>query len=68
MFQQLMFQVFYEAPENNLLTSYELHCQAIEQSGGNVHLYPRVNHYLMVAEAIYHRGLAKNWKPMYTPN
>jgi hypothetical protein len=67
MFQQLMFQVFYEALENNLLTSYRLHCQAIEDVG-DLTLYKNVSHYLMVTEAIYHRGLAANWKPMYTPN
>jgi hypothetical protein len=67
MFKQMMFQMFYEAPENALLSSFDLHCASIEASGG-LNLYKQVNHYVMVTEALYHRGLMPNWKPMYVPS
>jgi len=63
----MMFQMFYEAPENVLLSSYDFHCASIEASGG-LNLYKNVSHYLMVTEAIYHRGLMPKWNPIDTPN
>ena len=68
MFQQLIFQMAYNCPERELLAAYDQHLLAIAQSGGNIKTYSHYIVYLMVSEAIYHRGLSDSWKPMTIPS
>lgn len=59
----------YNCPERDLLAAHDQHLLAIAQIGANnIKSYSHYTVYLMVTEAIYHRGLGDSWKPLSTPS
>jgi hypothetical protein len=69
MFQQLLFQLFYTIPDENLVATFEYHCNQMATRGVGPDKYEQLLPYLMVTEALYAKGLSPDtWKPMFPPN